>query len=90
MQSTRSKNKGVFESPTPLSVTFKDTNKFIIQNPVTGNLLSQVNTNKITDAKVKQLLGEAKDEELRARSDRLTKIIHNRNDNNDNNKTKFR
>ena len=84
------KKKGVFESPTPLSVTFKDTNKFIIQNPVTGNLLSQVNTNKITDAKVKQLLGEAKDEELRARSDRLRKITDNRNDNNDNNNTKFR
>ena len=61
------KNKGVFESPTPLSVTFKDANKFIIQNPVIGNLLSQVNANKITDAKVKQLLGTAKDEELRAR-----------------------
>ena len=84
------KNKGVFESPTPLSVTFKDTNKFIIQNPVTGNLLSQVNANKITDAKLKQLLGEAKDEELRARSDRLRKITDNRNDNNDNNNTKFR
>ena len=61
------KNKGVFESPTPLSVTFKDANKFIIQNPVIGNLLSQVNANKITDAKVKQLLGTARNEELRAR-----------------------
>ena len=61
------RNKGVFEAPTPLSVTFKDANKFIIQNPVIGNLLSQVNANKITDAKVKQLLGTAKDEELRAR-----------------------
>ena len=61
------RNKGVFEAPTPLSVTFQDANKFIIQNPVIGNLLSQVNANKITDAKVKQLLGTAKDEELRAR-----------------------
>ena len=61
------RNKGVFEAPTPLSVTFKDANRFIIQNPVIGNLLSQVNANKITDAKVKQLLGTAKDEELRAR-----------------------
>ena len=61
------KNKGVFESPTPLSVTFKDANKFIIQNPVIGNLLSQVNANKITDAKVKQLLDTARNEELRAR-----------------------
>ena len=61
------KNKGVFESPTPLSVTFKDANKFIIQNPVIVNLLSQVNANKITDAKVKQLLDTARNEELRAR-----------------------
>ena len=28
------KNKGVFESPTPLSVTFKDARKFDIQNPI--------------------------------------------------------
>ena len=45
----------VFESPTPLSVTFHDANKFDIQNPVIGNLLSQVNANKMSDAKVKQL-----------------------------------
>ena len=45
----------VFESPTPLSVTFNDANKFDIQNPVIGNILSQVNANKMSDAKVKQL-----------------------------------
>ena len=28
------KNKGVFESPTPLSITFKDARKFDIQNPI--------------------------------------------------------
>ena len=33
------KNKGVFEPPTPLSVTFK------YQNPILGNLLTQVNAN---------------------------------------------
>ena len=38
--------------------------KFDIQNPIIGNLLSHVNANKISDAKVKQLLGQAKDEEL--------------------------
>ena len=32
------KNKGVFESPTPLSVTFKDARKFDIKNPILGNL----------------------------------------------------
>ena len=47
--------------------------KFDIQNPIIGNLLSQVNANKISDAKLKQLLGHAKDEELQARLDRLKK-----------------
>ena len=42
------KNKGVFESPIPLSVTFKDAKKFDIQNPIIRNLLSQVNANKIS------------------------------------------
>ena len=52
---------------------FKDAKKIDIQNPIIGNLLSQVNANKISDAKVKQLLGQAKDEELQARLDRLRK-----------------
>ena len=62
-----------------------------IQNPIIGNLLSQVNANKISDAKVKQLLGQAKDEELQARLDGLRKRIDksdnddNNNDNNNNN-----
>ena len=30
--------------------------KIDIQNPIIGNLLSQVNANKISDAEVKQLL----------------------------------
>ena len=64
------KNKGVFESPIPPSVTFKDAKIFDIQNPVIKNLLSQVNENKISDAKVKQLLGQAKDDEIQARLER--------------------
>ena len=55
------KNKEVFASPIPLSTTFKDAKKSDIQNPVMGNSLSQVDENKISDAKVKQLLGQAKD-----------------------------
>ena len=79
------KNKGVFESPIPLSVTFKDAKKKIdIQNPVIGNLLSQVNANKISDAKVKQLLGQGKDGEIQARLNRLRKRI-DKSDNNNNN-----
>ena len=79
------KNKGVFESPIPLSVTFKDAKKIDIQNPIIRNLLSQVNANKISDAKVKQLLGQAKDEELQARLDRLRKRIDKSDDDNNNN-----
>ena len=33
----RSKTEGVFESPIPLSVTFKDAKKFDIQNSIIGN-----------------------------------------------------
>ena len=39
------KNKGVFESPTPLSITFKEAKKIDIQNLIHGNLLTQVNAN---------------------------------------------
>ena len=76
--------------PIPLSVTFKDAKKFDIQNSI-GNLLSQVNANKISDAKVKQLLGQAKDEELQARLDRLRKRIDKSDDddNNNNNNINF-
>ena len=59
--------------------------KFDIQNPIIGNLLSQVNANKISDAKVKQLLGQAKDEELQARLDRLRKRIDKSDDEDNNN-----
>ena len=39
------KNKSVFESPTPLSITFKEAKKIDIQNLIHGNLLTQVNAN---------------------------------------------
>ena len=77
----------------PLSVTFKDAKKFDIHNPIIGNLLSQVNVNKISDAKAKQLLGQSKDEELQDRLDRLRKRIDKSDDddnnNNDNNNLNF-
>ena len=61
---------------------FKDAKKIDIQNPIIENLLSQVNANKISDAKVKQLLGQPKDEEFQSRLDRLRKRIH-KSDNDD-------
>ena len=50
----RWKNKGVFKSPIQLSVTFKDANKFDVQNSVVGNLLSQVKASTLTEAQVKK------------------------------------
>ena len=78
------KNKGVSESTIPVSVTFKETKKFDIQNPVIGNLLSQVNVDKISDAKVKQLFGQAKHDEIQARLNSLRKRIDKSDDNNNN------
>ena len=40
------KNKGVFTSFNPLSVTFKDAKKFDVQNRIIGNLLTQVSANQ--------------------------------------------
>ena len=65
------KNKGVFKSPKPLSVTFKDANKFDVQNPVIGNIISQVNASQLTDNQVQKLLGEGEDQKIRARLDLL-------------------
>ena len=78
------KNKGVFESSIPLSVTFKDAKKIGIQDPVIKNLLSPVNANKINGAKVKQLLGQAKDDEIQTRLNRLRNRINKSDDNNNN------
>ena len=62
----------------------KKKKKINIQNPIIGNFLSQVNANKISDAKVKELLSQAKDEELQTRLDRLKNRIDKSDDNNNN------
>ena len=48
------------------------------------NLLSEVNANKISDAKVKQLLGQTKDDEIQARLKRWRKKIDKSHNNNNN------
>ena len=63
---------------------FKDAKNFNIQNLVTGNFITQVDTNKTSDAKVKQLLGQAKDDEIQARLNRSRKRIDKSDDNNNN------
>ena len=61
------KSKGVFDSSTPLSVTFKDAKKFDVQNPIIGNIISQVNANQIGGKGVKELFARAEDEKIRRR-----------------------
>ena len=65
------KIKGVFDSSTPLSVTFKDAKKLDFQNPIIGNLISQVNANQIGEKGVKELFGWAEDEKIRRRLEAL-------------------
>ena len=71
------KNKGVFESPTPLSTTFKDAKKFDIENPIFGNLLTQVIANQVNDKTVRKLLGNIKDDEIQRRLDELRRDTDN-------------
>ena len=77
------KDKGVFKSQNPLSVTFKGANKFDIQNPVVGNLLSQVSASNLADAQVKKLLDEAQDTKIKARLDALRNFRGGNDDNED-------
>ena len=65
------KNKGIFDSSTPFSVTFKGAKKFDVQNPVIGNIISQVNANQIGEEGVKELFGRAEDEKIRRRLEAL-------------------
>ena len=65
------KNKGVFASSTPFSVTFKDAKKIDVQNPITGNLIRQVSANQIGEQEVKELFSKAADEKIRRRLDAL-------------------
>ena len=65
------KIKVYLNSPSPFSITFKDVNKFDIQNLVTGNLLSQVNANQLTDQLAKNILGKGEHLKIRARLDAL-------------------
>ena len=57
----------MFDSSTPLSVTFKDAKKFDVQNPIIGNIISQVNPNQIGEKGVNKLFAMAEDEKMRRR-----------------------
>ena len=72
------KNKGVFNSSTPPSVTFKDAKKFDVQNPIIGNIISQVNTNQIRGKGVKELLARAQDEKQMVETEVLAVVANHR------------
>ena len=65
------KNKGVFDSSTLLSVTFKYAKKFDAQNPIIGNIISQVNANQIGEKGVKEFFAKAEEEKIRRRVEAL-------------------
>ena len=55
-----------------------------IQNPILKNLLTQVNENQVRDKRVKELLGNIKDDEIQRRLDELRRVTNNNNDDDDN------
>ena len=55
-----------------------------IQNPILKNLLTQVNANQVRDKRVKELLGNIKDDEIQRRLDELRRDTNNNNDDDDN------
>ena len=65
------KNKDVFNSSTPLSVTFKDAKKFDAQNLIIRNIISQVNANQIGEKGVKKLFARAEHEKIKRRLEAL-------------------
>ena len=74
------KSKELLQYGTPLSTTSKDANKFDIQNPVIGGLLSQLEANKLEDNILKQ-----KFEDLKIASRLIGLRLPSRNNNNNNN-----
>ena len=54
-----------------LSVTLKDAKKFDVQNPIIGNLISQVNANQIGEKGAKEVFARAEDEKIRRRLEAL-------------------
>ena len=73
------KNKHILADPNSLQVTFKDIKKFDVQNPITGKVLTEIETSKLSDKKIKEQLVQLKDREIEAQ---LSKLRHNNNFNN--------
>ena len=59
--------------------------KFDIQNPILGNLFTQVNANQVSDKRVKELLGNIKNDEIQRRLNELRRDTTNNNNDDDDN-----
>ena len=82
------RDSDIFKVANPLSLVFKNANKFNLQNPVLGNILSQVYAGQLTDEDVKRLLSEGENLKIQARLEGLQKFnqgLDNQNDTNNNN-----
>ena len=56
--------------------------KFGIQNPILGNLLTQVNANQVSAKRVKKFLVNVQDDEIQRRLDKLRRDTTTTNNNN--------
>ena len=79
--------KNAMQKPFPLDFVFRDIEKFDVQNPVVGNLMKQIQSDKSTktsstaDTNVSKYLGKLKDAKMKTRFQNLKKF-NKRFDNN--------
>ena len=57
-------DKNILVDPNPLQVTFKDVKKFDAQNLIVCKLLTQIESSKLTDKRIREQLGQTKDREI--------------------------
>ena len=70
-----SQNNDIFKISNPISLIFKNTQKFNLQNPVLGNLVNQLYASGLTDENVKGLLQKGDEKVIQARLDTLKSLI---------------
>ena len=78
-------DKNILANPNPLQVTFKDVKKFDVQNPFVGKLLTQIESSKLTDKRIREQLERIKDRQTEARLLNVRRNKSNDNSNNNNN-----
>ena len=79
------KDKHILAVQNPLQVTFKDVKKFGPQYPIIGKLLTQIESSKLTEKRIRDQLGQIKDREIETRLLNLRSNNNNSNNSNNNN-----